>query len=153
MGNFFVMSTRFNKSSAADFGLVYKNAITATDPKDGSTWIKASLYDFGWGKENGFYKLPLPEFNLLLELALHSTNIEDTYGAAAVILEKYPDELLLQCEQIITDRSRKKDFRKMVELFMLKEPINRSAVLLKTNCQIQEDHTRWVKISEAALRL
>ena len=86
MGKYFVMSIRFNKCIASDFGLISKNENIAINPIDNSIWIKTKLYDFGWGKENGFYKIPLPNFNTLLELALYSTNEEDMYGAAAVIL-------------------------------------------------------------------
>mgnify|MGYP000335067852 CR=1 FL=1 len=42
------------------------------------------------------------------------------YGAAAMILENFADELLCQCETLINDRSRKKEFKRLVELFKLK---------------------------------
>ena len=61
------------------------------------------------GKENGFYKSPLPNFDILLELALKSKSRDDMYGAAAMILENFADELLCQCETLINDRSRKKE--------------------------------------------
>ena len=82
MGNYFVMSMRFNKCNASDFGFILKDKNTAINPNDNSIWIKASLYDFGWGKENGFYKDPLPCFDSLFEIALYSTNSDDMYGAA-----------------------------------------------------------------------
>ena len=112
MGNFFVMSMRFNKSSASDFGLISKDEKNAINPNDNSVWIKASLYDFGWGKENGFYKAPLPDFDSLFEIALYSKNSEDMYGAAAIILEKHPNNLLSKCEMFMNDHSRKKSLEK-----------------------------------------
>ena len=150
MGNYFVMSMRFNMSNASDFGLISNGPNTAINPNDNSTWIKADLYDFGWGKENGFYKTPLPNFDSLFELALYSKNRDDMYGAAAIILEKFADELLCQCEILVNDRFRKKEFKKLVELFKLKLPINRCSVVQKTNEQIQNDYDRWKKISEIA---
>lgn len=150
MGNYFVMSMRFNKSNASDFGFISNDTNTAINPNDNSIWIKAALYDFGWGKENGFYKAPLPSFNTLFELALYSTNRDDMYGAAAVILEKFADELLCQCEIFMNDRCRKKEFKKLVELFNLMLPINRCSVVRKTYEQIQNDYMRWKKISEIA---
>lgn len=150
MGNYFVMSMRFNKSNACDFGFISNDTNTAINPNDNSTWIKAALYDFGWGKENGFYKAPLPSFDTLFELTLYSTNRDDMYGAAAIILEKFADELLRQCEVFANDRFRKKEFKKLVELFKLKLPINRCSVVLKTYEQIQNDYARWKKISEIA---
>lgn len=153
MGNYFVMSMRFNKCNASDFGFISNSTNTAIDPKDNSIWIKTALYDFGWGKENGFYKAPLPSFDTLFELALHSTNKDDMYGAAAIILEKFADELLCQCELLVNDRSRKKEFKKLVELFQLKLPINRCSVVQKTYEQIQNDYSRWKKISEIAKKI
>lgn len=153
MGNYFVMSMRFNKCNASDFGFVSNNSNTAINPKDNSIWIKAALYDFGWGKENGFYKSPLPSFDNLFELALYSTNRDDMYGAASIILEKFADELLCQCEKFMNDYSKKKEFKKMVKLFKLKFPTNRSSVVQKTYEQIQSDYARWKKISEMASKL
>ena len=150
MGNYFVMSMRFNKCSASDFGLISKDENTAINPFDNSIWIKTALYDFGWGKENGFYKAPLPKFDVLFELALYSTNREDEYGAAAVILENFADELLKQCEILMNDHSRTKEFKKLVKLFDLKSPINRCSVAHKTYEQIQNDYSRWRKISDFA---
>ena len=153
MGNYFVMSMRFNKSSASDFGLISKDANTAVDPNDNSIWVKTDLYDFGWGKENGFYKSPLPNFDVLFGLALNSKIRDDMYGAAAVILEKYADELLCQCEIIMNDRSRKKEVKRMVELFKLRSATNRSSVVQKSYEQVQSDCCRWKKISDIANKM
>ena len=75
MGHFFVMSTRFNKCAASDFGL-----------------------------------LPLAE-----DMALN------------------PD-----------------DFGKLVKVFRLDSPVNRSPVLRKTYAQIQQDSRRWREIADLA---
>ena len=150
MGNYFVMSIRFNKCSASDFGFILKDKNTAINPNDNSIWIKTSLYDFGWGKENGFYKDPLPGFDSLFEIALHSTNSEDMYGAAAVILERFASDLLCKCEIFMNDRFRKNEFRKMVELFDLKLSLNRCSVSGKTYEQIQSDSARWETVSMMA---
>ena len=153
MGNYFVMSMRFNKCDASDFGLILEDTNTAINPKDNSIWIKAALYDFGWGKENGFYKKPLPDFDVLFDIALYNTNSEDMYGAAAVILEKFPDELLCKCEMFIKDHFRRKEFKKMVDLFNLKLSMNRCSVSGKTYDQIQNDYMRWKMVSEMALKI
>ena len=57
MGHFFVMSTRFNKCDASDFGLLPLAEDMALSPNDGSIWAKTELYNFGWGDENGYYLL------------------------------------------------------------------------------------------------
>ncbi len=150
MGNYFFMSTRFNKCDAADFGLLSIDPNTAINPADNSIWKKTTLYDFGWGKENGFYKVPLPCFNTLFELVLYSTNRDDIYGAATIILENFPDSLLCQCEIFANDYSKKQEFKKMVELFGLKFPINRCSVVQKKYEQIQSDYLRWKRIADIA---
>ena len=48
MGHFFVMSTRFNKCDASDFGLLPLAEDMALSPNDGSIWVKTELYNFGW---------------------------------------------------------------------------------------------------------
>ncbi len=153
MGNYFVMSMRFNKCNASDFGLISNGTNTAINPNDNSIWVKTALYDFGWGKENGFYKSPLPNFDILFEIALYSTNREYMYGAAAVILEKFADELLCQCEILVNDCFRRKEFKKLVDLFKLSLPENRCFVVQKTYEQIQDDYARWKKISEIAKKV
>lgn len=150
VGKYFVMSMRFNKCSASDFGLVPCGKDRAIDPNDGSAWIKSSLYDFGWGKESGYYKSPLPEFPELVELVLHSANEEDVFGAAATVLEKYPDQLLEQCEMLMDNQGQKDNFNKMARIFKLNFAVNRSSTANKSCDQIKNDYERWRKVSEAA---
>lgn len=148
MGKFFRMSMRFGKSSPEDFSLVPLDSQTAMDPDDRTLWVKASLYDFGWGKENGFWKAPLPDFDTLVELALSSPDWEDRYGAAAILLDRFPEALLARCEQLLPTRPG--DFQKLAELLNLKSPVNRSPVAGKTLEQIQADHQKWIALAKAA---
>lgn len=150
MGEYFVMSFRYNKCNASDFGLILKDSNTAINPKDNSIWIKTMLYDFGWGKENGYYKFPLPCFDSLFEIALYSTNIEDVYGSAAVILDKFADNLFYKCELFMNDPKLLNEFKKMVDLFNLKSSVNKCSVYGKTYEQILSDYTRWKVVSEVA---
>ena len=90
------------------------------------------------------------DFDTLLELMLHSEDRDDMYGAAAVILENYADELLCQCEAMMNDPLRKKEFRRSAEVFRLEEPLNRCSVAQKTSEQIKSNHTRCKKIAQAA---
>ena len=148
MGDYFVMSVRFNKSSATEFGLIPDGVDRAIDPRDGSVWVKKNLYDWGWGEENGYYKAPLPDYPALLELVLYSNNNDDTYGAAAIILEQYSEELLCTCENMMLDPKRKKEFKALAKVFKLNLAINRCPVLKKSFHQIQSDFARWKRISE-----
>ena len=153
MGEFFAMSIRFNKSNAPDFGLVALDANTAVNPADRSLWKKANLYDFGWGKENGYCKLPPLDFDSLLHLVLNSADREDIYGAASVILDCHADELLLECEKIMYNSAKKEDFAKMARVFRLTVALNRSPTAKKSYRQMRSDYQRWKQVAMAASEL
>lgn len=113
MGHYFLMSTRFNKQKALDFGLLeLEGTDSAINPIDNSVWKKCTLYDYGWGRENGYYRTPVLDYDGLLELILSSNQVDDVYGAAAIILDKYPDDLLVTCEQMKRSPSRTTELQK-----------------------------------------
>ena len=153
MGKFFVMSKRFNKQSALDFGLSDKGCGMAVNPYDGSLWKKDQLFDFGWGPENGYYRVPLPDFQHLIDIILLEDNDEDIFGAAAIVERQYPEELLEYCENMIFDSGRAKDFEKISRVFRLDYPINRSKIEGKQYQEIQSDTERWKRISEYVTRI
>lgn len=153
MGKFFVMSKRFNKQSALDFGLSDKGSGMAVNPDDGSLWKKDQLFDFGWGPENGYYRVPLPDFPHLLDIILLEDNDEDIFGAAAIVERQYPEELLEYCENIVLDPGRAEDFEKISRVFQLDYPINRSPTEGKQYQEVLSDSERWERISEYAARI
>lgn len=148
MGKYFMMSMHFNKKSAQDFGLIRTENDLAINPNDNTLWKKSSLYDFGWGKENGYYKLPALNFSQLLYIALQSNCDEDRYGAVAMILDVFPQDLLEYCESIMNTQAQLPKLKKIVKLFSLKVPINRCSILQKSYEQIEEEYKRWKKISD-----
>ena len=146
---FFVMSKRYNKKTLEDFGLIQtKDPEVFKLPSDSSLWKRRSLYDFGWGKENGFYRIPLPKFDGLVKLILHSKLEENKYGAAALILDDFGEELLLFCEEILKDRERAQKYLEFFRILHLEIPINRSMTWGKTLKQINQDSEKWKKISD-----
>ena len=153
MGKFFVMSKRFNKQSALDFGLSDKGSGMAVNPDDGSLWKKDQLFDFGWGPENGYYRVPLPDFPHLMDIVLLEGNDEDVFGAAAIVERQYPEEFLEYCEKIIVDPERAEDFEKISRVFRLDYAINRCPTEGKQYQEIQSDSERWKKISDQAARI
>lgn len=153
MGKYFVMSLKFNKSSASDFGFKPYGEKYAINPNDNSLWMKKKLYDLGWGSENGYYRLPLPDFNTLFSLVLSCDYNDDMFGSAAIILDFYGDQLLSLCENYAKDKNKKKQFKKMIEVFNLKQPINRCKITGKSYEEIQNDFLRWQKVSECALNI
>lgn len=144
---YFLMSTMFNKKSPGDFGLrdIEGKYIRISD---GSEWVKCQLYDFGWGKENGFYRKPLGSFDELINMVISDDDKEDSYGAAAIIDEMYPKELknYLFKSMIpdVPDRTKKK----LNEIFRLNESQNRTTSVGLTLSEIRKERNDWAVITD-----
>lgn len=149
MGNYFFMSTRFNKRTAQDFGLEPTQDGFAKNPTDGSVWEKIQLFDLGWGRENGYYRLPILPFEELYALVVQSQDDEDSYGAAAMILDRHADRLLEQCERLIGDPSGSAELDRLNRFFRLEVPVNRCSIRNKTHNEICADHERWKKVAQS----
>lgn len=138
------MSYQSNKLLAKDFGLVETEPGIAVDPKDGSMWQRAVLYDYGWGPETGFYKLPLPDFSSLFAIVLNSDDKEDQYGAASIIENRYLNELLSKCEEMMKDPRNEKSFAVLDKVFYLSEPPYCSRILYRSKADVDRD--RWMAL-------
>lgn len=144
MGNHFLMSMRFNKINPQDFGLIpSNNPGVLLKPEDGSQWKARPLYDFGWGKENGYYKIPLPDFNRLVAIILRSKDDEDRYGAAAIILDDYYEELLHKCLRLFENNEATVRYNDFFRILRLDTPLNRSSVIGKHYSRISDDYSKW----------
>ena len=140
------MSRRFNKTSAEDFGLQETDENMAVNPADGTIWARTELYDFGWGRENGYYKCPMPEFIQLFNILLTGDEKEDMYGAAAMILDRYPDELAAECEKLIKTQISKEQADRLYRLLRMNTPVNIFNVLNKPYSEVKADFDRWKEI-------
>lgn len=151
MGKYFMMSNRFNKQSPGDFGLIDADEEDcAICPIDNSRWLRCSLYDFGWGRETGYYREPLPCFSKLLQILIDSNDSDDMYGAAAIIMDKYPNALLEYCEESFDSSVNKDSARKIIKVLQLDQCINRSPIQGKSFDEITNDFTRWQALSKRA---
>lgn len=150
MGKYFRMSTHFDKRSPQSFGLIPFNCDIAIDPNDNSMWRNAKLYDYGWGEENGYYRLPILNFSQLMDIVIYENNNEDKFGAAALILRLYPEQLLQYCEAIAKDNTKLQDFRELIRIFNLKTPLNRCNAEGKSYHLVQAEYMRWKKIADFA---
>lgn len=148
---YFMMSFRFNKRSPGDFGLTRNSdGKTYSFKGDQSLWIQRDLYDFGWGKEYGFMKIPKLDFCHLWELLNISDMEENRYGAAQVILDDYSDDLLDYLIVLLRDQSFKsgRTFEEACKILKLNETRNRSSTLGKSASQIANDFENWKFVSE-----
>ncbi len=154
MGNYFLMSFRFNKQKYADFGLVQTNKpeIFKRD-SDCSLWKFRPLYNFGWGKENGYCKIPIPGFNKLVDIILYSKNKDDKYGAAAVILDDFSDVLLDKCFEILNNEKNLKKYSNFFEILQLQDSLNRSSIIGKSYSRIADDFNRWEIVAKKVSKL
>ncbi len=147
MGKYFKMSRHFDKQTPEEFGLVYFDKHSAIDPKDSSIWLSKSMFDYGWGKENGYVKTPIPDFEALYKIMLNGTNDEDIYGAASVLLELYPEELLVKCEEMTDNPALEDDLLRVDHIIELSTPVNRCSTIGKTITELYSDYQRWRKIA------
>lgn len=153
MGKYFLMSKKFDKNTAEDFGLVSENNEIAIKSEDNTQWINVNLYDFGWGRENGYCRVPIPTFDKLFDLCLYSEDEEDKYGAAALILDNFPVQLLNKCETILANHENGQSLYDLIALFNLKNPVNRCPIIGKTMEEITHDAARWDAISVVARKI
>ena len=121
-------------------------------PIDNSLWKKRNLYDFGWGKENGYYRLPLPQFDDLVNIIIISKCKDNRYGAAAIILDDFNDNLLIKCQEIFKYEKNPKKYCDFFKILQLNIPINRSSILGKSYKEITEDFEKWNDISKQVLK-
>lgn len=142
----FLVSFRFNKASANDFGLVHEDD-KYINPSDNSEWEKCVSYDFGWGAENGFYKKPLPDFDELIKIVETDSDEEDCFGAAAMILQKY----IIDLKQYLLEKSKaeltKAYKKRLIKFFKIDKAINRTAANGMTIDEIEKEYEDWKTIA------
>jgi hypothetical protein len=145
----FIMSVRFSRETPEDFGLVRgENPDVFIRQSDNSLWKSRRLYDFGWGDEYGFYKIPLPGFKELVEIGLRAEHEHDKYGAAAVIFEDYCDELLGLCLEVIADDDMLKEYLEFFTKFRFHKPYF-NEIIGQRYSEDSEDYAKWLVIAQA----
>lgn len=145
--NYFLISNFFDKTSPSDFGLEYIDG-KYIRKDDNTEWLPCKLYDFGWGPENGFYKVPLAPFEELINVIVGDSNRDDLYGSAAMINQIYAMELkeylLNMMSQEISDSTKKK----LNEVFDLGKGTNKTASLGMSLSDIKKEYDQWLLIGD-----
>ncbi len=142
----FMMSKKFNKISYSDFDL-YEMGGKYFRKIDGSEWIPCLLYDFGWGKENGFYKVPLGDFTDLIKIVLEKSDDEDSYAAASIIMYNYVFELKTYLLDLINTYNKNVDYGRLCSIFKLEIPLNRTIKEGMNFQNIDKEYSDWKNIS------
>jgi len=146
---YFMMSFRYNKKNPSDFDLQKSSQEDIyVYQQDNSLWKPIQLYDLGWGKENGYYRLPMLTFQQLFNLLVISDNQENKYGAAAVIMDNYNDELFETCIKLFSKNINLTKYINVFKILQLDLPLNRSSILNKNYSEIEADYKRWNGLTE-----
>ena len=149
---YFRMSFRLNKVTPDEFGLVESGTDTYLyiDKIDGSIWKKKTLYDFGWGNEYGFMRLPELSFDEAWNMLTSSDIQENQYGAASLIDEKYSENLLEKIESIFSTPNFQinERLRNAFKILDLEAGRNRSETQGKSYKEVIDNFNRWKNISE-----
>lgn len=155
--NYFYMSFRFNKTKPQHFNLkISSEEKVYISTLDGSKWKQSEMYDFGWGNEYGFYKLPKLNFNELWNLLINSNIEENVNGAAHFILVHHPNELKNQLLNVLNNISalqNKLNFIRAIKILKVLDGINISGVFGKTLDEIRRDYSEWKWIGEKSKEL
>lgn len=152
----FLISFKFSKCHPKDFGLIQScfDSNIYINPKDHSQWVKQETYDFGWGNENGFMRLPKLQFEELWYLLTNSKIQENKYGAAYIIEQQFSDELLKLLIEIFSRNSTfPKEIIEAFKILKLHEAKNRSPILGKLIGEIHLDDDNWKYISEKVKKI
>ena len=97
---YFIQTTRFVPIDFKKYGFKVIDDNTILLEKDGSIWKSTKLYDLGWGRENGFYRAPMPKKEELFSMAFPNVIKNDFeerfnyWGNISIMLDEYCDFLL-----------------------------------------------------------
>lgn len=146
---YFLLSSRYNKTKPSEFGMIRQSDDNIyLFSEDNSMWKQMDLYDFGWGKEIGFCRMPMLGFEQLFDLLVNSQDEDNRHGAAAILLDLYADSLLEKCLDIIRTNSNLAKYKYAFKILKLDNPVNRSSTCGKTVEDIESDYCKWKYISK-----
>lgn len=151
-----MQTVRFSPKNPEQMGLKKLDENKYINIKDNSVWICIPLLDLGWGRENGFCRLPLLSYEELVKLILIPINtpvikIDDNtfnlYGALACLLDDYPIEFLSELEQMNLSGVINKDKNKLLFELLENELYCSDDTLNKINKKDKEKYLKWKEIS------
>ncbi len=150
----FISSFKYNKSEPEDFGLKKVDGTDHFVDKNGILWKNEILWDFGWGNEYGFVRMPEPNFEQLWVL-LTKSNVENNLLGSAELLTHYPNELKEKLQTLFNrnERLNRKLTKRLSHLELLNHVTNHSEVVGKRHEQVDADYHEWKKLKEDFDRL
>ncbi len=144
---YFKMNRPLEKKEPSDFGLKETDEEDIyISEEDGSKWRELYLYDFGFGREKGYERLPALSFSELFDLLVFSSDNADHYGAASVLLMRHPQELLDVCLCLFEEEVDLDFYKDAFRTLKLDDPVNRTATVGKSGDEISADFDRWEEL-------
>jgi hypothetical protein len=146
--SYFMMSFRYNKITPEAFGLRQSDKPDIfVYPDDQSQWKQRPLYDFGWGGEYGFVRLPVPDFDGLVNLVLHSKLADNRYGAAVILVQDHTQKLLPYCQNVLQSETTSKQHAEFFQILQLDIPLNHSYAIDAYSKRLLSTDKEWEKIA------
>lgn len=134
----FMMSYKHDKTTPEDFGLVERDG-RYFSKKDNSEWIKHPMFDYGYGPEDGFYKLPLGSFNDLVSFIEGNYKKEDqSLCAAVMMMEMNPSEVKKYLLKVIKNNINS-DYRKFLSYAFVLDAFSNKNIL-------EDEYKEWEHI-------
>ena len=139
----FMMSYKHDKITPEDFGLVERDG-RYFSRKDNSEWIKHPMFDYGYGPEDGFYKLPLGSFNDLISFIEGNYKKEDqSLCAAIMMMEMNPSEVKKYLLKVIKNNINS-DYRKFLSYAFVLDAFSNKTIL-------EDEYKEWEHIGRCLL--
>lgn len=100
---YFIQSIRFSPKIPEGLGLKKKDDNTYILEEDMSIWEYRKLLDLGWGKEHGFFRVPILSFDKLSNLVFNfddlklnkiTEDVYNFYGALSVLIDDYAKKFI-----------------------------------------------------------
>ena len=139
----FMMSYKHDKTTPEDFGLVERDG-RYFSKKDNSEWIKHPMFDYGYGPEDGFYKLPLGSFNDLISFIEGNYKKEDqSLCAAIMMMEMNPSEVKKYLLKVIKNNLNS-DYKKFLSYAFVVDAFSNKSIL-------EDEYEEWEHIGRGLL--
>ena len=139
----FMMSYKHDKTTPEDFGLVERDG-RYFSKKDNSEWIKHPMFDYGYGPEDGFYKLPLGSFNDLISFIEGNYKKEDqSLCAAIMMMEMSPSEVKKYLLKVIKNNLNS-DYKEFLSYAFVVDAFSNKNIL-------EDEYEEWEHIGRCLL--
>lgn len=153
---YFIQTTRFVPIDFKKYGFKVIDGNTILLEKDGSIWKSTKLYDLGWGRENGFYRIPMPKKEELFSMAFPNeikNDFEERFnywGSISIMLDEYCDFLLEKISnELIVNKNGFVD-KYANELLYINSELNVSDNLIDrlANKKLASNCKKWKQLNE-----